>query len=189
MCLSTLIWCPWGICIQPQTVISTLLGSSDFGVLGHLCLLSQNDSIIASWLRLIATSNCFLYPYKIYIKCLRTLICCPWTYRKQPQTVISTLLGSNFEVLGHLGGQNDVITSCLRLTATSNWFPHPNYIWKSVWAHLYAVHGAYGISLKQLYQHYLAQILGYWITFVSQNDIILAWLRLTASSNLFLHPH
>jgi hypothetical protein len=48
-----------GIKYQPYTVIPALLGS-DFGVLCHLW--SQND-VIMSWLRLIATSNCILYPY------------------------------------------------------------------------------------------------------------------------------
>ena len=49
-----------GIQYHPYTVIPTVLGS-DFGVpLGHLW--SQND-VIMSWLRLTATSNCFLHPY------------------------------------------------------------------------------------------------------------------------------
>ncbi len=44
----------------------------------------------------------------------------------QPKTVIPTLLlGSDFGVLGHLLSQNDIITSWLRLPATSNCFPHP----------------------------------------------------------------
>jgi hypothetical protein len=43
-------------------------------------------------------------------------------------------------VLVHLGFQNDVITSWLRLRATSNCFPiHIRHI-QSVWAHWYAVH-------------------------------------------------
>ncbi len=44
---------------QPYSAISILLGS-DVGVLGHLW--SQND-VIMSWLRLAATSNCFLHSY------------------------------------------------------------------------------------------------------------------------------
>jgi len=48
-----------GILLQPYTVIPTIL-DSDYGVLGHL--LSRND-IITSWLRLTATSNCFLHPH------------------------------------------------------------------------------------------------------------------------------
>ncbi len=43
----------------------------------------------------------------------------------QPYTVMPTLLGSDFGVLGYLWSQNDVIMSWLRLTATSNCFPHP----------------------------------------------------------------
>ncbi len=43
----------------------------------------------------------------------------------QPYTVIPTLLCSDFGVLGHMWSQNDVIMSWLRLTATSNYFPHP----------------------------------------------------------------
>jgi hypothetical protein len=41
---------------QPYRVILTLLLGSDFGVLSNLW--SRND-VIMSWLRLIATSNCF----------------------------------------------------------------------------------------------------------------------------------
>jgi hypothetical protein len=43
----------------------------------------------------------------------------------QPYTVIRTLLGSYFVVLGHLGSQNDVIMSWWRLAATLNCFLHP----------------------------------------------------------------
>ena len=44
----------------------------------------------------------------------------------QPYTVIPTLLGSDFGVLGHLWSRNDVITSGLMLIATSNCFPPPS---------------------------------------------------------------
>ncbi len=43
----------------------------------------------------------------------------------QPYTVIPTRLGSDFGALGHMWSQNDVIMSWLKLTATSNCFPHP----------------------------------------------------------------
>ena len=45
----------------------------------------------------------------------------------QPYTVVPTLLGSDFGVLGHMLSGNDAITSYLRLTATSNRFAHPYY--------------------------------------------------------------
>ncbi len=41
------------------------------------------------------------------------------------QIVTPTLLGSYFGILGDLWSQNDVITSWLKLTATSNYTPHP----------------------------------------------------------------
>jgi hypothetical protein len=43
----------------------------------------------------------------------------------QPYTVIPTLLGSDFGALGHLWSKNDAFLSWLRLTVTSNCFPHP----------------------------------------------------------------
>jgi hypothetical protein len=43
--------------------------------------------------------------------------------QQQPYSVLPTQLGSDFGVLGHLRSQNDVITSCLRLTATSKMLP------------------------------------------------------------------
>jgi hypothetical protein len=46
--------------------------------------------------------------------------------QQQPQTVIPTLLGSDFGVLGHFWSQNDVIMSWLRLPANSNCFLHPH---------------------------------------------------------------
>ncbi len=45
--------------------------------------------------------------------------------QNQPYTVIGALLCSDFGALGHLWSQNDVIMSWLRLTITSNCFPHP----------------------------------------------------------------
>ena len=44
--------------------------------------------------------------------------------RSKPYTVITTQLGSDFGVPGHLWSQNDVITSRLRPTANSNYLLH-----------------------------------------------------------------
>jgi hypothetical protein len=47
-----------------------------------------------------------------------------------------------------------------------------------------------GSSLKYLHPLYLGQIFGVLGHFLwSQNDVITSWLRLTATSNSFLHPH
>jgi hypothetical protein len=60
------------------------------------------------------------YVYKVF-QHLDTLWMGIWLH---PYTV-PILLGSYFVVLCHLWSQHDVIMSRLRLTATSNWFPHP----------------------------------------------------------------
>ncbi len=144
---------------------------------------------------------------------------------KQPLLVIPTLLGSDFGVLGHLWSQNDgILMSLLRLTATSNCFSHPHWTYTKCLSTLICCPWAYGSNLKQLYQHYLGHILGFWVTcgvkmmsliiiiiiIITQRitpcyllDVLLmvgadaksfgivitSLLRLTASSNCFLHPH
>ena len=67
-----------------------------------------------SHLKLLPTSILDIYKVIEHIDMLSMGI------RYQPYTVIPTLLGSDFGVLGHLWSQNNVRTSCLRLTATSN---------------------------------------------------------------------
>jgi hypothetical protein len=109
------------------------------------------------------------------------------------------VLSSNSLVLGHLLSQNDIITSCLRLRANSQ-PPQtaaqiPFIHIRSVWAHWYAAHGhkvmkncinynklfwthPYTVIPKLLGSDF--RVLGHlW----SQNDIIMSWLRLTATSN------
>ncbi len=105
---------------QPYIVLPTLLGS-DFGVRGHLW--RQNDAFFvmvdADSLKLLPTSILDIYKVIELIDMLSMGI------QYQPYTVIPTLLGSDFEALGHLWSQHDVIMSWLRLTVTSNCFPHP----------------------------------------------------------------
>ncbi len=90
---------------------------------------------------------------------------CPSGPQYQPYTVIPTLLlGSDFGVLGHLWSQNDAFLSWLRLTATSNCFPHPYWTYTKSLSKLIFYPWAYSISLTQLYPHFLGQILGFWVT-------------------------
>jgi hypothetical protein len=72
-------------------------------------------------LKLLPTSKSDIYKVIEHIDML------PMGIQYQLYTVIPTLLGSDFGVLGHLLSQNDVIMSWLRLTATSNCFPYPYY--------------------------------------------------------------
>jgi hypothetical protein len=112
-----------GIQYHPYTVIPTLLGS-DFGVLGHLwCQPQVSDFAMVdadSHLKLLPTS--ILDVYKVF-EPFDMLLIGIWVH---PYTVLPTLLGSDFGVLGHLWSQNDVNTSGLMLTATSNCFPPPS---------------------------------------------------------------
>jgi hypothetical protein len=71
-----------------------------------------------SHLKLLPTSVLDIYKVFEHIDMLSIGI------QMQPYTVLPTLLSSDFGVLGHLWSQNDVIISWLRLTATSNCFPH-----------------------------------------------------------------
>jgi hypothetical protein len=64
----------------------------------------------------------------------------------------------------HLWSQNDVILSRLRLTATSNCFPHPYWTYTKWFSTLICYPWAYSISITHLYSHYLGQILGFWVT-------------------------
>ena len=144
-----------GIHQQPcYTVLPTLLGS-DFEVLGHLWWCEY-----MSWLRLTG----FPHPYQTYTKCVSTLIsliCCPMAYSSSLLTqLIPFLVGSDFGVLGHLWSQNDVITPRLRLTATSNCFPHPYCTYTKCLSTLICCPYAYSSSLTQFNPHYLAPNLG-----------------------------
>ncbi len=90
------------------------------------CGVESRNVVFMSWLRLAATSNCFPYPYYTYNMFEHIDMLSIGIQQHQPYTVIPILVGSYFGVLGHLWSQNDVITSWLRLRATSNCFPHPH---------------------------------------------------------------
>ena len=69
-----------------------------------------------SHLRLLPTSIWDIYKVFEHIDMLSIDV---WL-KPYTVTVIPTVLGSDFGVLGHLRSHNDIITSWLRLTATSN---------------------------------------------------------------------
>jgi hypothetical protein len=94
-----------------------------YKVFEHIDMLSmgiQYQLEVNSHLKLLPASILDIYKVFKHIDMLSMDI------KYQPYTVIPTLLGSDVGVLGHLWSQNDVIMSWLRLTATSNSFPHPN---------------------------------------------------------------
>jgi hypothetical protein len=81
-----LIYCPLAHSSR-LIVLPTVIGS-DFGVLGHLWLWTQND-VMMSCLRLTANSNCFPHPSLTFTKCLSTLICCPYALSICIHTVVA----------------------------------------------------------------------------------------------------
>ncbi len=120
-----------------------------FGNLGHLC--SQND-VITSWLRLTATSNCFLHPHYTYTKCLGILICCPWTYGSSLKELYPNYLahilrfwvtcGVKMMPLRHgWGRQPPQTASCVHIIHI-----------QSAWAHWCAVHGHVAVA-SNTYTH------------------------------------
>ena len=109
-------------------VLQVIGSESEFGVLVHLFLLSQNNDVITLWLRLTATSNCFPNPCETYRMCLNTLICWPLANSSSHTQFEPPYLAQILGFLVDLWSQNDVITSWLRLTATSNCFWNPYYI-------------------------------------------------------------
>ncbi len=108
---------------------------------------------------------------------------------QQPYRVIPTLLCSDFGALGHMWSHNDVIMLWLRITATSNCFPHPCQTHTKCLSMLTCCPWAYSSSLMHLYPPYFTQILGLWVTCGDRNDVIMSWLRLTATSNFFSHQY
>jgi len=105
-------------------------------------------------LKLLPTSTLDIYKVFEHIDMLSIGI------QHQPYTVMPTILGSDFEVLGHLWSQNDVNLLWLRLTATSNCFPHPYYTYTTCLSTLICCPLAYSSSLTQSYPSYLAHVLG-----------------------------
>ena len=94
-------------------------------------------------------------------------------------------LGSDFGVLGLLWSQNDVNMSLLRLTATSNCFPHPSYTYTKCLSTLICCPLAYSSSLIQLYQFHIT-----WIRFwASRSRVESKWchyVKVEANSHLKL---
>jgi hypothetical protein len=173
-----------GVQYQPYTVIPTLLGS-DFGVLGHLW--SQNN-VIMSWLRLTATSNCFPDPYWTYKKYLSTLMFSPSAYS-------SCLTKFYPPYLAQIGGTWSLVESkwCIFVMVDAD--SHLKLLPTSILDTYKVIEYIDMLSKGMQYHPYtvISTLLGsdfgvlghLW----SQNDVIMSWLMLTATSNCFPHPY
>ncbi len=143
----------------PQTVILTLIGS-DFGVLAHCGV--KMMSLRHGWARQPPQTAS-----RIHIRHMQSV----WAhcyavhgYMAVDSNSYTHTTWVRFGVLAHLWSQNDVIISWLRLTATSNCFPHPHWTYTKCLSTLVCGPWACGSSLTKLYPHYLGQILEFWLT-------------------------
>ena len=134
-----------------------------------------------SHLKLIPTSILHIYKVFEHLDMLSIGI------QQQPNTVLRTLIGSDFGVRVYLWSQHDVITSWLMLRFTLNCFPHPYYTYTKCLSTLICCPLAYTYSksLTQLYRSYFGVLGHLW----SQHDVNTLWLRLRVTSNCFPHPH
>jgi len=159
--------------------------------MGHLW--GQND-VIMSWLRLTATSNCFLHPYCTYTKYLSILICWPVAYGSS--LIIQLYILYYFAQNGGLWVTCEV--KMMSLCHGWGWQPpqsasciHIRHIHR-VWAHWYAVHWhTAGASLySYTYTHFTSwlRFLGFWVTCgVKMMSLCHGWgLQLT--SNCYPYP-
>ncbi len=153
-------------------------------VLGHFC--SQND-VITSWLRLAATSNCFLHPHYTYTKCLSTLICCPWAYSSSLKELYATYLG---QILWFW------VTCGIKMMSLHHgwgWQPpqtashiHLRHL-QSVWAYWYAILG-HMIAAINSYTHTTLLIFGGSGSLVESKWCHYVMVE-AATSKCFLHLH
>jgi hypothetical protein len=109
---------------QPYAVIPTLTWLRFWGSGSHVES-KQCDYVMVeadNHLKLLSAS--ILDMYKVFEHIV--LLCWSLAYGSSLTQIYPPLLGSDFGALGHLWSQFYVIMSCLRLTATSNCFPHPS---------------------------------------------------------------
>jgi len=150
------------IWLEPYKDIPTPLGS-DFGVLGNLW--SQHD-VITSWLRLTANSNYLLHPYETNTEWLSSLICCPWANNSS----LTALHINTHTTWLKFWGSGSLVESkwnhYIMVEADSHLRLLPKSIWDiyKVFEHIDMLSIDVWLSLTWLYPHYLAQILGYWVT-------------------------
>ena len=132
-CFGTLICCVWAYGAT-LTVMSLCRSGVDFGVLGGTPepkTKSDVNVIVSKW-RPQQASDWIPHPYWMYTKCFGTLICCLciWVH---PCSDTPLQVGLDFGILWvdcRPGvSRCDVIMSKLRLQQSSDWIPHPYWMY------------------------------------------------------------
>ena len=85
---------------------------------------SQSD-VIMSWLRLPSYSNSFPHLYIRYVQNVRAFGILSQGNIGAPLSIPPAKLALDVGILGHSLSGNDAITPYLRLTSTSDHYPHP----------------------------------------------------------------
>ncbi len=154
-----MVCCLTGICMQHYIITPATL-APDFEILGHVW--SVNDTI-AWWFRLTSNSD-RPHPFKTCTMCLRYWHSVSRAYRCTLIQFHQPSWPQILEFFGHLWSGNDAITSWLRLTSTSDCYPHPYKTQTKCLSHRYAVSQAYGCTLIPLHRPSCPQILDFFVT-------------------------
>jgi hypothetical protein len=177
-CFSTLICCGWA-----YGCTLTLLRLCRAGVDFREIELSPSPSdVVMSWLRLQTRFECIPHLFYMYTKCLSTLICRGWAYGCTLTLLCLCRSGGEFWKIGVGRSLSDAVMSWLRLQTHLESTPHPCHMYTKCLSTLIRCGWAYGCALTLLpilLGSYFAVLCHLW----SQHDVIMSWLRLTATSN------
>jgi hypothetical protein len=142
---------------------------------------AQESDVVMSWLRLQTRLECIPpHPCHIYTQCFSTLICRGWAYGCTLKLLRLCRLGGEFWKIGVGRSLSDAVMLWLRLQTHLESTPHPchmykvfqhlDMLWMGIWVHPYTVtHPTWLI---------IVVLCHLW----SQHDVIMSWLRLTATS-------
>ena len=133
-------------------------------------------------LRPLQTS--ILVIYKVF----ETLVCCLNCIWLHSYTITLAKFSQVLGIQVHLRSGKTAIRSWLRLTSTSNHFIHPYQSYTKCLRHWYAVSMAYVCTLIITLAK-LPPDLENQVHLRSRNDATTSWLRLTSTSNHFIHPY
>ncbi len=171
--------CLKGICVHPYTNTQAKL-AQDFQLWGTCGMEMMWLHHGWGWYPLQTASHIHIR----HIKCVWAIGIWSQGHMDAPLYHYTSKVGPRFWNLGHLWSENDAITSWLRLTSTSDCFPHPYTTYKMCLRYYFAVSRAYGCTFILLYSKLAPDFkcLGHlW----SGNDAITWWLRLICTSDCF----
>ncbi len=130
-------------------------------------------------IRLYPTS--MLDMYKVF----EVLVCCFIGIWVHPYFIPPAKLALDFGIQSHLWSGIDAIVWWLRLTSSSDYFPHQYWTCTSCLRYCYAGSQAYGSTFTIP----PARLAGFFCHLWRGNNSITSWLRLTSTSDCFPHQY